>query len=214
VSAAVVPVPICTVTGYAISQSDDLLAVEEPLEIRLGKRSLSITMRTPGSDFELAAGFLFSEGLIRDSAEIRSMSRVSAGNPNIVVVELVNEGARGPVIAQRNFAMTSACGLCGKASLQDLAVNICPVIARDAIRIEPEIIHQMAFMLQPSSTSMADWNHCVKISGATMRWTSSSEPPSLITARPCEIHCFWLADEPVLSWCRRRWWLAFLLWPR
>jgi FdhD protein len=155
VSAAVVPVPICTVTGYAISQSDDLLAVEEPLEIRLGKRSLSITMRTPGSDFELAAGFLFSEGLIRDSAEIRSMSRVSAGNPNIVVVELVNEGARGPVIAQRNFAMTSACGLCGKASLQDLAVNICPVIARDAIRIEPEIIHQMPDRLRRAQNVFA-----------------------------------------------------------
>ena len=70
-SAAVVPVLICRVNEYMTSPSDDLLAVEEPLEIRLGRRSLSVTMRTPGSDFELAAGFLFSEGMIRDIAEVR-----------------------------------------------------------------------------------------------------------------------------------------------
>ena len=142
-SAAVVPVLICRVNGYMTSPSDDLLAVEEPLEIRLGRRSLSVTMRTPGSDFELAAGFLFSEGMIRDIAEVRSMTRMSDGNPNIVVVELEGAGAQPPVQAQRNFIMTSACGLCGKASLEDLEVNTCPTLADDNVQIAPEIIHQM-----------------------------------------------------------------------
>jgi FdhD protein len=142
-SAAVVPVPICKVKGYSICPSEDLLAVEEPLEIRLGEHSLSVTMRTPGSDFELAVGFLYSEGMIRDVTQIRSLSRLSDGNPNIVVVELVEEGAKRPVQAQRNFVMTSACGLCGKASLQDLEVNACPILPRDDIQLAQGIIHQM-----------------------------------------------------------------------
>jgi FdhD protein len=142
-SAAVVAVPICKVHGNMTSASDDVLAVEEPLEIRLGQRSLSVTMRTPGNDFELAVGFLFSEGMIRDIAQIRSMERLSDGDPNIVVVELLEEGPQKPVQAQRNFVMTSACGLCGKASLQDLEVNACPMLPQDETQIAPEIIHQM-----------------------------------------------------------------------
>jgi FdhD protein len=117
------------------------LAVEEALEIRLGQRSLSITMRTPGNDFELAAGFLFSEGLIQDPADIRSLGRPSDGSPDIVVVELV-EGVRPPrVQAERNFLMTSACGVCGKSSLSDLEVNACPVLPQDDIQLAPGIIH-------------------------------------------------------------------------
>jgi FdhD protein len=143
VSAAVLAVPICRVTGYTSSPTDDLLAVEAPLEIRLGERSLSVTMRTPGNDFELAAGFVFSEGMIRAFAQIRSITRLSDGDPDIVVVELAEGGPQRPVEAQRNFVMTSACGLCGKASLQDLAVNACPLLPQDDIRVAPEIIHQM-----------------------------------------------------------------------
>jgi FdhD protein len=142
-SAAVVPVPICRVKGHTASPSSDLLAVEEPLEIRLGRRSLSVTMRTPGNDFELAAGFLFSEGMIRDFAQIRSVSRLGDRNPNIVVVELAEEGGKRSLQAQRNFVMTSACGLCGKASLQDLEMNACPTLSNDDVQITPEIIHQM-----------------------------------------------------------------------
>ena len=100
-------------------------------------------MRTPGSDFELAAGFLFSEGMIRDIAQIRSMKRPSDGDPNIVVVELAEQVPQRPAQAQRNFVMTSACGLCGKASLQDLEVNACPMLPQDETQIAPEIIHQM-----------------------------------------------------------------------
>ena len=140
-SAAVVPVQIGKVEGGSISRADDLLAVEDPLEIRLGHQSIALTMRTPGSDFELAAGFLFAEGMIRDVAQIRSMTGPSDANPNIVLVEVACEGPRSQRQAQRNFLMTSACGVCGKASLHDLEVNACPVLPRDELQISSRIIH-------------------------------------------------------------------------
>src|ERR1035438_9119734 len=144
---AAVPVPISRVEGRTSSRTDDLLAVEEPLEIRLGTRSLSLTMRTPGNDFDLAAGFLVSEGIIRNMAQIRSMDRPSDARQNVVVVTLDQE-PEPPDQPQRNFLMTSACGVCGKASLQDLEANACPVLASDNVQIEPEILHQLPARLR------------------------------------------------------------------
>lgn len=148
---AVVPVPIGRVEGCAASQVDDFLAVEEGLEIRLGNRSLSITMRTPGNDFELAAGFLHSEGIIQDISQIRSMGRPSDGSADVVVVELA-AGSKAPIQAQRNFVMSSACGVCGKASLQDLEVNACPVLPPDDILLPPEIIHRLPGTLRSAQS--------------------------------------------------------------
>ena len=79
-----VTVPIDRVEGPRASRADDLLAVEEASEIRLGQRSLSITMQTPGNDLELAAGFLFCEGIIRDRADIRSLGSSSDASPDIL----------------------------------------------------------------------------------------------------------------------------------
>jgi FdhD protein len=140
VNVAVVPVPIGRVEGCAVWRADDLLAVEEALEIRLGNRSLTITMRTPGDDFELAAGFLHAEGMLQDTSRIRRMGRPRDGCADVVVVELDGE-TRAPVQVQRNFVMTSACGVCGKASLQDLEANTCPTLPPDEIEIPPEVIH-------------------------------------------------------------------------
>jgi FdhD protein len=151
VNVAVVPVPIGRVEGCAASHTDDLLAVEEALEIRLGNRSLSITMRTPGNDFELAAGFLHAEGMIRDISQIRRMGRPSDGSADIVVVELNGESLV-PVQAQRNFVMSSACGVCGKASLQDLEVNACPILPPDDMQISPEIIHGLPDALRQAQS--------------------------------------------------------------
>jgi FdhD protein len=137
---ASVGVQIGRMEGCAASRADDVLAVEEPLEIRLGDRSLSITMRTPGNDFELAAGFLHSESMIANAGQILSMGRPSSGAEDIVVVELNGE-SRVTMQPQRNFVMTSACGVCGKASLQDLEANACPVLPSDDIRLSPQIIH-------------------------------------------------------------------------
>lgn len=137
---ASVGVHIGRVEGCDASRADDVLAVEEPLEIRLGDRSLSITMRTPGNDFELAAGFLHSEGMIADAGQIISMSHPDDGGGQVVVIDLKGDTLPS-VRPQRNFVMTSACGVCGKASLQDLEVNACPVLPPDDIRLSPQVIH-------------------------------------------------------------------------
>ena len=120
-----------------------MLAVEEALEIDLGARSLSITMRTPGHDVELAAGFLFSEGLIRDASQIRSIGPAPGGDQNIVTVELADAAHLVGIQPQRNFLMTSACGVCGKSSLEDLKANACPVLPPDDIQVAPELIHSL-----------------------------------------------------------------------
>ncbi len=135
-----VGVSIGRVEGCDTSHIDDVLAVEEPLEIRIGERSLSITMRTPGNDFELAAGFLHSEGIIASPSQILSLGHSADGSTDVVVVEL-ESGTEAAARPQRNFVITSACGVCGKASLQDLTVNACPVLPPDGIRLSPGIIH-------------------------------------------------------------------------
>lgn len=145
---AAIPVPIGKVEGQTSSRADDLLAVEEPLEIRLGQQSLSITMRTPGNDVELAAGFLFSEGIVRDISQIRSIENTPQ---NVVVVDLDQQSA-APVQPRRNFLMTSACGVCGKASLEDLEANACPVLPADNIQIEPDVLHRLPDRLREAQS--------------------------------------------------------------
>lgn len=106
-----------------LSRRDDVLAVEEPLEIRVGGTALSITMRTPGHDFDLAAGFLISEGVVAHAGEIAAI-RYCAGVTdagentfNVLDVTLAKGVAAPDPSLERNFYMTSSCGLCGKASI-------------------------------------------------------------------------------------------------
>ncbi len=118
-------------------QAEDLLTVEEPMEIRLGyknqhgdfkQKSISVTMRTPGNDIELALGFLFTEGIIADINQIssaRHCSNTNEANPgNVVKVSLKPEVYFDPSNLQRNFYMTSSCGICGKASLESVGQRI------------------------------------------------------------------------------------------
>lgn len=112
------------------SFTEDLLAVEEPLEIRLGygsknkreQRKISVTMRTPGNDFELAIGFLFTEGIIHSIDDILTVKyctelNTKENNFNVVRVELVENLDINLESLQRNFYTTSSCGVCGKASI-------------------------------------------------------------------------------------------------
>ncbi|MDF1565866.1 MAG: formate dehydrogenase accessory sulfurtransferase FdhD [Deltaproteobacteria bacterium] len=117
--------------GREPGRREDRVVVEEPMEIRLefgplearlGK-SVSITMRTPGEDFELASGLLFSEGIIESAAELKGVERCgppAAGRSesNVVKVSLSPEAEIDPVRLQRNLISSSACGVCGKASLE------------------------------------------------------------------------------------------------
>jgi FdhD protein len=129
-----------TCQGALPEEWEDCLAVEEPLEIRVDGESLSVTMRTPGNDFELAAGFLFSEGIVTHAGQIAGISR-AAENPNIVAVTLSRKERTKAVLIQRAFVMTSACGLCGKASLAALESNRCPALPPRASTFDSIIIH-------------------------------------------------------------------------
>jgi FdhD protein len=113
-----------------LTERSDLLAAEEPLGIRVAGQALTMTMRTPGDDVELAAGFLVGEGIVRaqdDIASIRLCDGTTCGHAghegtgNIVDVELRPGLAAAPAL-RRNFMTTSACGVCGKASTAELFV--------------------------------------------------------------------------------------------
>jgi FdhD protein len=112
-----------TAIDTTVSRREDLLAVEEPLEIRVGGSSLSITMRTPGHDFDLAAGFLISEGVVAHTGEIAAIRYCAGVNDegentfNVLDVTLAKGVAAPDPSLERNFYMTSSCGLCGKASI-------------------------------------------------------------------------------------------------
>ena len=117
----------------------DTLATEEPMEIRLlmgdTKQTVAVTMRTPGADFELAAGFLFGEGIMKSPEDIAKISYCvdrdidAAQQYNIVNVELRGGHDYDLRPLERHFYTTSACGVCGKASLEQLELRGCPVIA-------------------------------------------------------------------------------------
>ena len=116
--------------------------MEEPLEIRLGGRRFTITMRTPGHDQELVAGFLFAEGFIaagREIDEIRSV-RGSDGRPEANIVDVILNAPAEELRERlkRNFAVTSSCGLCGKTSIDAIRRRIAPP-TRDAA-ISPSVL--------------------------------------------------------------------------
>jgi FdhD protein len=126
----VAPASIDRFEGPSSSRADDILVSEEPLEIRLGhgpladrkEFRLSVTMRTPGNDDELALGFLFTEGIITSAGEVvrivpcENVKEEERGN--VVRVELRPEAEVDPTRWQRNFYTTSSCGVCGKSSIE------------------------------------------------------------------------------------------------
>ena len=117
----------------------DVLATEEPMEIRLlagaTRQTVAVTMRTPGADFELAAGFLYGEGIVTSPDDILKISycvdpEIDAEQQyNIVNVELRDRREFDLRPLERHFYTTSACGVCGKASLEQLELRGCPVIS-------------------------------------------------------------------------------------
>jgi FdhD protein len=117
----------------------DLLAVEEPLEIRVDGDPLTVTMRTPGDDIDLAAGFLFTEGLLRGLGEVHEI-RMCDENVADVSVKPEAEPLAARVAANRNFLTTSACGVCGKDSIASVRVRSSFDVAADPVRVFPEVL--------------------------------------------------------------------------
>jgi FdhD protein len=138
--------PVLRIRDGAVSSRPDTLAAEEPMEIRLDGRALTVTMRTPGDDFDLAIGFLVSEGVLTAPSDIVS-ARYCAGATddgsntyNIVDVQLAPDVPRPDTSLERNFYTTSACGLCGKASLDAVRTTATWSVAEDPVRISPALL--------------------------------------------------------------------------
>ena len=124
----------------------DLLAAEEPLEIRVGGRSLAVTMRTPGNDYELAAGFLVTEGLVSGGDEIASITYCTGPEKqeyNVLDVVLAAGVAPPPATAARPFLTTSSCGLCGKASIDTVRSKSRFDVAGDPLTVPAAVVCEL-----------------------------------------------------------------------
>ncbi len=144
-------VRISRLDGGHLADRMDVVTVEEPLEIRVefsrnGARetvAVSVTMRTPGHDFELAAGFLYGEGLVRRREDVAEISYCHTDEPqtyNIVLVKLRPGAPFDPDALSRNFYMSSSCGVCGKASLEAVEVRGCEQIPDEGLSLDPAIL--------------------------------------------------------------------------
>ncbi len=140
----------------------DLLAVEEPLEIRLGfienrkltHKAVSITMRSPGADAELAAGFLFTEGILQSKNQIQAIKHCGKfpNNQNTIRIDLAENISVDFKKLERNFYTTSSCGVCGKSSLDALATGAKKIENDDFPTVSAEIIYQLPARLRTQQT--------------------------------------------------------------
>lgn len=145
---SILTVPLQRVEAGKVSAIQDFIAVEEPLEIIVNGRSISITMRTPGHDFELAAGFLFTEGMLAGPHQIASTRQ--AGNSIQLVLHPDVEIDLDRL--ERHFYMTSSCGVCGKASIEALRAGQCPEIKRGSPQVQAAVISELPALLREQQT--------------------------------------------------------------
>jgi FdhD protein len=141
-----ISVPIATIdSSGTIDSRLDLVAVEDPVEIRIGRSRVAITMRTPGHDRELAAGFLYGEGILERPDQIAS---IKVTRRNEVVVRLKRgQHAANLQQARRNFYLTSSCGVCGKASIEAVRAQGCCTLPVD-FRVPPQVIEGLPAKLR------------------------------------------------------------------
>ncbi len=154
---------VTRVVGSAQSEERDYLAIEEPLEVRLRwkndgswqETTIAITMRTPGDDRDLAVGFLIGEGIIRSAADIyadQQQSQTGAeaieNGSNRVTLTLANELKPDIGRLQRHFYTTSSCGICGKTSLNALAIAGAQNLESVVMQVSSETIYQLPVRLK------------------------------------------------------------------
>jgi FdhD protein len=160
-SVSIKHIPVQKVNGFTSSFLSDVLSVEEPLEIRISygsatkrtQKSISVTMRTPGNDWELAIGFLFTEGIISSYHEIKDVfyagMECALQKKNIVQVELIDGFVPLLVHSDRNFYTTSSCGVCGKASIQSIrTVSPFSNIEKPQLELASDILYQLPGKLE------------------------------------------------------------------
>jgi FdhD protein len=117
-----------------VTYRPDVLAIEEPLEIRVGGSPLAVTMRTPGDDIDLAAGFLFTEGVVGARADLAEIRKC---DDNVADVRLGPGASLEADQLRRNFLTTSACGLCGKESIDAVRTRALFDVTRDHVSVDP-----------------------------------------------------------------------------
>ncbi|CAN5530247.1 formate dehydrogenase accessory sulfurtransferase FdhD [soil metagenome] len=130
--------------------ADDELAVEEPLEIQLMygnegsrlKKNMAVTMRTPGNDAELAAGFLFTEGIIQNNSQVVAVASLPF-ETNKILITLADGVLPKLEKTERNFYTTSSCGVCGKSGIDNIKTVSIYEPQEDAIRLRPEIFYTL-----------------------------------------------------------------------
>lgn len=162
-SYSVASVHITKVNAEEGTSEVDLLAVEEPLEIRMGfgeahkrlEKSLSVTMRTPGNDEELVIGFLLSESIIRTTSDLLTVKychkvQKEEEKGNVVKAELHNDVPVDLEKLQRHFYTTSSCGVCGKSSIEAVQLNICSNLPDNAPVFDADLIHTLPDKLRSS----------------------------------------------------------------
>ncbi len=151
---------IWTVDNGQVQRRNDAVATEEPLEIQLragsDQQTVAITMRTPGNDYELAAGFLYNEGVIQAKAAITHMIYCVDGQQalqeyNVLRVNLAAAQLPDFHHLDRHFFTTSACGVCGKTMLDDLSQRALPPLTAD-LRVTPQMLATLPATLRQSQT--------------------------------------------------------------
>jgi FdhD protein len=138
-----------------VTDEDDHLAIEEPLQVQLeystatglSRRNIAVTMRTPGCDKELAAGFLFTEGIInhKNQVEFIKESNVHEGHVKVILKENVKPNL---LQAERNFYTTSSCGVCGKASIDAISAVSQYKNVKDFFTIRESILYELPSLLR------------------------------------------------------------------
>ncbi len=138
---------------------EDRVSVEEPLEIRVGGQTLAVTMRTPGHDFELAAGWLVAEGIVRRPEEIVRIEhcrevRSAEEEGNVVIVRTTEPAGASLDRARRILLTSSSCGLCGKGSIESLRGQFPPVVS--GARTDPAVLLRLPAALRQAQANFAE----------------------------------------------------------
>jgi FdhD protein len=147
-------IKVLKLRGAAASEERDRVAVEAPLELRLGGRALTVIMRTPGADEELVRGFLYSEGMIARAADVVSLARPErlTGDEvgNVIAVELAGEA---PPL-ERVFYASSSCGVCGKSSISSLAIRA-PAVS-SSLRVSRDVLASLPSRMRAAQPIFAE----------------------------------------------------------
>jgi FdhD protein len=135
----------------------DEVAIEEPLEIRIGQDPLAVTMRTPGNDEELAAGFLLSEGIVRARSDLREIGRCTlpASLGNVLNVTLAASARFTPASVHRFGTISTSCGLCGKTSIEFIRQQFPPIDSKAGIRIDATKLLELPKRLREAQGNFA-----------------------------------------------------------